>query len=161
MECRAVGFATAVYEAVLDTNYRMQAQKDANRGLRSQIAQKCLQFPSSPGLQMLPFDTGHDLYFPVITATSSSRLGFSTSRRCLMGVSAQGVGITKVACPFDDLLIGYSDYNWQIIESVLHRALQGDPMSFEEWTAQKGQAGTRITNYGNDNTIGGRDATRW
>lgn len=157
-----MSFSLAVYEALNDTGYRMQGKGNSNRELRKQIADFCLKFPATPGLETMPFEKGKETYYPVIFALSTGGfLGMSSSNRCLIGVNRAGVGVSSSRYSFADLLIGYSDFNPHTIENVLRRALQGDPMSFEEWSEQKGQAGTQIINYGDDNTIGGRDANRW
>lgn len=157
-----MSFSLAVLQAMNDTAYRMHGQEKSNREFRKRIAAACSAFPGMPGLETMRFDEGRDVYYPVVFASSTGGfLGMSTSNRCLLGVSMTGTGNSKMRCSFEDLLIGYSDFNWHTIENVLQRALQGDPMSFDEWTEQKGQAGTKIVNYGDDNTIGGRDVTRW
>ncbi|WP_291057832.1 hypothetical protein [Herbiconiux sp.] len=155
-----MSFSIDVYRAINDTAFRMRGQKNANRELRGRIAEACANFPGG-GLETMRFEQGKGEYYPVVFAASSGFLGLSDSNRCVLGVSMSGIGTSNFKCSFEDLLIGYSDFNWHTIENVLHRALQGDPMSFDEWTEQKGQAGTKIVNYGDDNTIGGRDATRW
>ncbi|MFE4948667.1 hypothetical protein ACFQ9V_01015 [Leifsonia sp. NPDC056665] len=157
-----MSFSIEVYEAINDTAFHMRGQEKSNRELRLKIAEICRRFPNAQGLETMRFEQGRDLYYPVIFASASGGfMGMNSSNRCVLGVSMQGVGTSKSRCSFEDLLIGYSDFNWHTIENVLRRALQGDPMSFDEWTGQKGQAGTKIVNYGNDNTIGGRDVTQW
>ncbi|WP_312677899.1 hypothetical protein [Microbacterium sp.] len=157
-----MSFSLAVYEALNDTGYRMQGQRSANRELRRQIAEICAKFPGTPGLETMRLEQGKAVYYPVIFALSTGGfLGMSSSNRCILGVSMDGKGVSSSRYAFDDVLIGYSDFNAHTIENVLRRALGGDPMSFDEWTQQRGQAGTNIITYGNDNTIGGKDATRW
>lgn len=156
------GYSMAVYTALNDTEYRMLAQKNANRELRKRISETCARFPNTPGLETMLFPGGKVPYFPVIFASSTAGfMGMKFVSRCLLGVSMSGVGTSPGSCSFEDMLIGFSDFNEHTIGNVLTRALQGDPMSFEEWEQQKGQAATNIVNYGNDNTIGGRDASRW
>ncbi|WP_084125164.1 hypothetical protein [Demequina sp. NBRC 110054] len=154
-------FSTAIYNRCSDISFRMQGQQGSNREIRRKIAEYCAEFPKTAGLQMMRFDRGKDYYFPVVYASAiGGFLQTKSENRCVLGVSRTGQG-SAVGGGFADMLIGYSDFNEMTIEKVLRRALQGDPMSFDEWTAQKSQSGPGIVNYGNDNVIGGGDVTQW
>lgn len=125
---------TRVYRALNEAGARMYGAKNNYKDLRRQIAGLRSQLANTPGIELMSLAEKRGQVYPVMVTTGTSGfLGLGLSELCFLGVSASGNGcITGVVTTFDDFLIYFCNYNSNAIHYIFERAMDGDPVTFDE-----------------------------
>lgn len=125
---------TCVYKAFNEAGIEMHGAKNRHKGLRQQIANLRNMLAKASNLHLMTLIGEKEQVYPVmITDGTGGIFGFKIMEYCFLGVNTFGEGcISSCATTFDDFLIYLCDYNEEAINYIFKRAIEGDPVSFDE-----------------------------